>query len=66
MDASERQRRIMREKLESKRRKREEALYEEDMAASIVTMAERQFALMREKTMLKKEGQKDTVRNCQL
>ena len=32
------------------------------MAASIVTMAEKQFALIREKTMLKRAGAKDTVK----
>ena len=57
----ERQRRMMQQRLEAKRRKREEQQYEEDMAVSIVTMAEKQFALIREKTMLKREGQKDTV-----
>lgn len=60
-DAVERQRQMTRQRLEAKRRKREEQQYEEDMAASIVTMAEKQFALIREKTMLRREGQKDTV-----
>ncbi|RMX39987.1 hypothetical protein pdam_00022972 [Pocillopora damicornis] len=57
----ERQRNMVRQRLEAKRRKREEQQYEEDMAASIVTMAEKQFALIREKTMLRREGQKDTL-----
>ena len=61
VDAVERQRQMTRQRLEAKRRKREEQQYEEDMAASIVTMAEKQFALIREKTMLRREGQKDTV-----
>ena len=60
-DAVEKQRQMTRQRLEAKRRKREEQQYEEDMAASIVTMAEKQFALIREKTMLRREGQKDTV-----
>ena len=59
----EKQRQMTRQRLEAKRRKREEQQYEEDMAASIVTMAEKQFALIREKTMLRREGQKDTVSN---
>ena len=63
-DDVERQRNMVRQRLETKRRKREEQQYEEDMAASIVTMAEKQFALIREKTMLRREGQKDTVRHC--
>ena len=61
--AVERQRQMTRQRLEAKRRKREEQQYEEDMAASIVTMAEKQFALIREKTMMKRAGQKDTVFN---
>ena len=64
MDAGERQRRMVQAKLERRRHKRSEAQYEEDMAASIVNTAERQFALMREKTMLRKEGEKDTVIYC--
>lgn len=61
-DAVERQRQLTRQRLEARRRKREEQQYEEDMAASIVTMAEKQFALIREKTMLKRAGAKDTVK----
>ena len=57
----ERQRKMTQQRLEARRRKREEQQYEEDMAASIVTMAEKQFALIREKTMMRREGQKDTV-----
>lgn len=61
-DAVERQRQLTRQRLEARRKKREEQQYEEDMAASIVTMAEKQFALIREKTMLKRAGAKDTVK----
>ncbi|PFX16028.1 hypothetical protein AWC38_SpisGene19720 [Stylophora pistillata] len=57
----ERQRNMVQQRLEAKRRKREEQQYEEDMAASIVTMAEKQFALIREKTMMRREGQKETL-----
>ena len=57
----ERQRRMARERLEARRRKREEQQYEEDVAASIVTMAEKQFAMVREKTMLKRDEAKDSV-----
>ena len=57
----ERQRQMTRQRLEEKRRKREEQQYEEDMAASIVTMAEKRNALIREKTMLRREGHKDAV-----
>ena len=57
----ERQRQMTRQRLEAKRRKREEQQYEEDMAASIVTMAEKRNALIREKTMLRREGHKDAV-----
>lgn len=60
-DAVERQRQMTRQRLEEKRRKREEQQYEEDMAASIVTMAEKRNALIREKTMLRREGHKDAV-----
>ena len=60
-EAVEKQRQITRQRLEARRRKREEQQYEEDIAASIVTMAEKQFALIREKTMMKRAGQKDTV-----
>ena len=60
-DTIERQRRLAQEKLAARRRKREEQQYEEDMAVSIVTMAEQQFALIREKTMLRRGEQKDTV-----
>ena len=52
---------MTRQRLEARRRQREEQQYEEDVAASIVTMAEKQFALIREKTMLKRAGAKDTV-----
>lgn len=61
-DAVERQRQLTRQRVEARRKKREEQQYEEDMAASIVTMAEKQFALIREKTMLKRAGAKDTVK----
>ena len=60
-EAVERQRQMTRQRLEAKRRKRDEQQYEEDMAASIVTMAEKQFALIREKTMMKRAGHKETV-----
>lgn len=60
-DAVEKQRQMTRQRLEEKRRKREEQQYEEDMAASIVTMAEKRNALIREKTMLRREGHKDAV-----
>ena len=52
---------MTRQRLEARRRKREEQQYEEDVAASIVTMAEKQFAMIREKTMLRRAGHKDTV-----
>lgn len=60
-EAVERQREMTRKRLEARRRKREEQQYEEDMAASIVTMAEKQFALIREKTMMRRAGHKDTL-----
>jgi len=60
-DAVEKQRQMTRQRLEEKRRKREEQQYEEDMAASIVTMAEKRNALIREKTMLRREGHKDAL-----
>lgn len=60
-DAVEKHRQLARQRLEARRRKREDQQYEEDMAASIVTMAEKQFALIREKTMMRRAGAKDTV-----
>lgn len=57
----DRQRRLARERLEARRRKRDEQQYEEDVAVSIVTMAEKQFAMVREKTMLRRHEAKDTV-----
>lgn len=60
-DAVERQRQLTRQRLEARRRKREDQQYEEDIAASIVTMAEKRSALIREKTMMRRAGHKDTV-----
>ncbi|XP_032219683.2 trichohyalin [Nematostella vectensis] len=59
----ERQRRLAKERLEARRRKRDEQQYEEDMAVSIVTMAEKQFAMIREKTMMNKEAAQDTLKD---
>ena len=61
-DDAERQRQKVRQKLEARRKKREEQQYEEDMAASIVALAEKQFAFKREKIMLKRAGAKYTVK----
>lgn len=60
-DAVERQRQLTRQRLEARRRKREDQQYEEDIAASIVTMAEKRSALIREKTMMRRAGHKDTL-----
>ena len=61
-DDAERQRQKTRQKPEERRKKREEQQYEEDMAASIATVAEKQFAFKREKNMLKRAGAKYTVK----
>ena len=60
-EALQRQRNLARAKLEAKRRKRDDKQYEEDIAASLLMMAERESSLVREKTMIQRTKQGESV-----
>ena len=58
----ERQRNLARAKLEAKRRRRDDKQYEEDIAASLLMMAEQESTLVRERTMIQRSKQGESVR----
>ena len=58
----ERQRNLAKAKLEARRRRREEKQYEEDIATSLLLMAEQESSLVREKTMIQRSKQGESVR----
>ena len=57
----ERQREAAKRRIEEKRRKRDEKQYEEDLALTILSDANQNFKMMREKSTLQKSKQHDTV-----
>ena len=60
-DSIERQREAAKRRIEEKRRKRDEKQYEEDLALSILSTADKNLVLKREKTTLQKSKQSSSV-----
>ena len=60
-DSIERQREAAKRRIEEKRRKRDEKQYEEDLALSILSAADKNLVLKREKTTLQKSKQSSSV-----
>ena len=62
MNASlEHQRNLAKAKLEARRRRRDDKRYEEDIATSLLMMAEQESSLVREKTMIQRSKQGESV-----
>ena len=57
----EHQRRLARAKLEARRRRRDDKQYEEDIATSLLMMAEQESSLVREKTMIQRSKQGESL-----
>lgn len=57
----EHQRNLAKAKLEARRRRREDKRYEEDIATSLLMMAEKESSLAREKTMIQRSKQGESV-----
>ena len=57
----EHQRNLAKAKLEARRRRREDKQYEEDIATSLLMMAEQESSLVREKTMIQRSKQGESV-----
>jgi hypothetical protein len=57
----EHQRNLAKAKLEARRRRRDDKQYEEDIATSLLMMAEQESSLVREKTMIQRSKQGESV-----
>ena len=57
----EHQRNLANAKLEARRRRREDKRYEEDIATSLLMMAEKESLLVREKTIIQRSKQGESV-----